>query len=180
MKTWINQRSNQITVFLVGIIIILIFNFILPAYEKLPYFNQKINELSSKQRQLQKSVLHLPFHQQKIKTIKKSTLEFQQLIDQSTNIRHLQNELGKLHRKHHIKIQTQKTDQQPFDDILDRTIIKMSLKGKYNNMISYFQDFNSSNNLYLLTGITIVNSNPLKKDALLLTNLEMQIFYPKK
>lgn len=180
MKNWISHRSNQITVFLVGIIMVLSFNFILPAYEKLPYFNQKINSLLSRQRQLKKSVLHLPFHERKIVLIKEKTFEYQKQIDQSQNSQHLQNQLGKLQRKHHIKVQAQKFDSQSFDDNLNRTIIKMSLKGKYDNMVSYFKEFNSSNSLFLFTDITIINSDPLKKDAALLTDLEMQIFYPKK
>lgn len=176
MKKWLRKRTNQVTILLSGIIILIFSNLIIPTYEKIPYYNKNISKLKKTKKQLARYALHMEYHENNYLDVRQKLEELETQILQPLDTVTLQNRLGKMQRGHHLKVKTQKLETQNIDDFFSQVVIKQTLEGNYQNQIGYLKDLLDHEDSLIMTRCDFKNLEPISKDPTLLADLELKYF----
>jgi len=179
MNKWFKTRKNQLTIVLLGLIILMVFNFILPGYEQLPYYQRKISQLEMQQKMLKNYSLHMKFHEEKHGEFKRNLKSLKEVIFEASETKKLQKELGKLQRLHQLSIIAQKIEKLENDTLFDEVMVNQRLKGKYPNHMQYLQSLASPKTTLVMATCSFQNLNPTRADPDLLMTLEFKYLIPK-
>ncbi len=178
MKNWINKKTNQVTILLVGLQVLLVFNFIVPPHEQLRYFDVKIGTLKKEKVLLTRYDLHMRFHDDNYDSIRQRLDDMQKQMAYYRDSSTIQIHLGKLQRKHHLKVITQKLETSKSEDFFDQVVIWQSLEGNYMDQVGYFRDLLQPENTMLVKKCSIKNMVPTGKNPVLHSDLEIVYYLP--
>ena len=179
MNKWFKNRRNQISILLLGVIVLLIFNFILPAYEKAPYYQRKINQQEKQIKILKTYQLHMHFHEQKYKEFKQMLPSLHEKIFHVRDTKALQQQLGLLQRTHHLRIVAQRIENLEMEYFFDEIIVRQQLKGKYQDHIRYLKALTAPKANLVTTDCRFNNLNPTETNPELMMTLEFKYLLPK-
>jgi len=179
MNKWLKVRNNQITVVLIGITLILLFNFILPGFEKLPYYRNKISQLEIQKKRLKRYSLHMDYHEELHEEYKHQVQALQAKFQAIRDTNWLQKMLGKLQRKHHLRIEVQDIETSEMDELFDQVLVKQRLKGEYADHMKYLIALTDPKSTLVTTKCSFENLNPTETDPELVMTLEFKYILPK-
>lgn len=179
MNKWVKVRKNQISIALLGAILILLFNIILPGFEKLPYYRKKIAQLEIQKKRIERYSLHMEYHEKLRNEYKLGVETFQTKFQAIRDVNALQVRLGKLQRKHHLRIELQDIETTKTNDLFDQVIVKQRLKGGYPDHMNYLKALTGPRSTLVTTRCSVENLNPTITDPELVMTLEFKYILPK-
>jgi len=178
MKKWLNQRTNQISILLIALSVLVVSNIILPSYDTLAYFQDKSASLERQYQHLYGYSLHVRYHEENLPQLQQqlSGLEDQFATLQDTT--RLQNLLGIIQRKHRLKVEAQAIKKGKLSPDLEAIQVSQTLNGKYDDLVQYLTAASEIHDSLLLENCDLENRDPLSEDPLLVARLQFTLFLP--
>ncbi len=177
MKKWISKRSNQAIVFLTCTQLLLVVNSIIPTHEEITYYSKKIDTLKKQVIKLDKYALHIDRHEKDLPNVLEKLNGLKNRIQQVQDIRLLQNNLGKLQRNSKLKVITQELHKSKAKDQIEKTVVKLTLEGKYGDQMNFIQNLKSLNEFLILAECSFRNTSPNLDNPVIQMELELNAFY---
>ena len=180
MRNWIKSKRNQLSILLVAICILTISNSIIPAYESLSYYHDKIDALEKLQQQLQRFSLHIGFHENQANQIKQQLADLHQLNADVRNTVTLQKRFGKIQRQCQLKVITQQIKKNNISSELEKIDIRQTLEGNYSDHVRYLKAILSPEYSVLLERYSLLNRTPLSENPTLTADLNLILLLPRE
>lgn len=177
-KNIFKNRSLQLLGLLLFVQLYLVFEQILPAYDKIPYFRSKIETSRQEKFNLEINHDHLNHYNTK-KTDSHSRLnEYQAHISKLKNPGYLQNQINILSQNNKLEIVNQqfKTDESNPD--LFRIILSLSIQGNYKQLTSFINEVRNLDPFITITEIEMNNLSPLASNPKILTKVVLTVYLP--
>ena len=180
MRNWIKSRRNQLSIVLVAICILTISNYIIPSYETLTYYQEKIDSLDQQQQQLNRFSLHIDFHERQVKLINQQLADLRQHNANLGNTATLQKQFGKIQRQYQLKVITQQIERKNISSEFEKIDIRQTLTGNYSNHVRYLKEVLSPKNSLLLERYSLINRTLFSDNPILTADLNLILLLPKE
>ncbi len=172
----IQNKQGMLIMVLVVIQVFLTFGVILPAYEKIPYFESKVEQLRDKTNMLEINSLHIQYYKSREALVQSELNEFVSKIKQLHDPSHIQKQLSKLQQNHQLDVVSQKTDSKRNRSDFSQVTISQTLTGQYQNHVDYLDEITRSFHFALISDCGLTNNSPLNADPLITMNLKIILF----
>ncbi len=177
MKTWISHKRNQITIFLLLFQIFIIFNFILPPIEKIPYYRNKIAALKKEFSLYSIFSLHTEDYKKKQTILKENLENMQKQIRLSKDTTMLQKKYGNLHKIHQLTVVAQRIDTNKIDNHFQKITTRQTLEGSYLDLMNYLKNIQTVDPHSILSTCDFQNLTPLQTNPVIQVTLEINSFF---
>ncbi len=178
-KNIFKNRSFQFFGLLIIVQLYLIFEQILPAYNKIPYFRSKIETSKQEKFNLEINHDHLSHYKMKKEDSDERLDAFHVQIKKLKNPGYLRNQINILSQNNELEVVNQhfKTDESNPD--LFRITVSLSIKGYYRQTIAFINEAAQLDPFIAISEIEMDNQFPLSPNPEILTKLVLTVYLPK-
>lgn len=177
--SWLRNSRNQMLVIIIGLQLYLALGVILPAYERQPYYREKIAVLQNKHDKLNRQALHIDHYKRRKETTQAAIMAMKEELEHVKNPAYLQKHLNRLLISHQVNVISQQTVSDISYADFDVIEIKQSVSGSFTGLINYLDEIESLNPHLLIAQTHFINQFPLKADPSITLNLTIRTFSPK-
>ena len=177
-KSILKNRSYQTLGLLLIIQLYLIFEQILPAYDRIPYFRSKIETLKQEKFNLEINHDHLSHYKSKEKDSHSRLDQYRSYIRNLKTSTYLQSRINTLSQISKLEIVNQhfKTDES--NPELARIIVSLTLEGYYKQLIAFIDEAEKLDPFIAISEIEMVNQSPLVSNPKILTKVVLIVYLP--
>ena len=177
-KSIFKNRMIQLIGLLITVQLFLIFEHILPAYDKIPYFQSKIETTKQEMFNLEINHDHLSFYQEKKKDSHARLEEYQAHFKRLNNSSYLQNQINILSQHNKLEVINQQFQTDKSNPDLLRIIVSLSLKGYYKQLITFIDEAGKLDSFIAISEIEMNNQSPLSENPEILTKVILTVYLP--
>lgn len=174
----INQKGKQLTLILIGLQFIIILGGLIPVKEKLPYYQQKIEALDLKIKELEHQAIHQAYYQERESETSTKLAQYKSEVDKKNSKISLQKHLISLQKRHHLNLVSQHIETKIQRERLYFITIYQTVDGTYKSIVSYLKSLRNSSDYLAITKCDIINTAPQSKNPLLTMNLSIKLIFP--
>jgi Tfp pilus assembly protein PilO len=179
LQAWAQDKKKLFILAIVAIQAYLVFGLIAPAYERIPYYQEKIELLKSNNKRLKTNSNHIQFYRERQVAVQNKLANYVQEIDQFREPASLQKWMSHLQKEHQLEISLQKIDVTETHSDFSQISLDQTLSGHYDNHSAYLEKMITSNPFILVTQCTFTNNSPLKSNPLVTMNLKIIFLLPR-
>ena len=177
-KGWHKNRSVQIMVILFFAQVYLIFGQILPIYEEIPYYQNKISILKQHLTNLKVNKEHIAFYKSRINDMENRLVYYERELEAVSDMQQLQRQLHRIIQTHDLEVISQQIQKQTKIDDLKLHIILLSLKGEYPDLLSFLKDFNKISPFIQISKCEFINNETSALNPSIILNLSLTGYSP--
>lgn len=174
----LTSKKYLIILLIVSIQLILVLGIILPAYEKLPYYSQKIDQLNLRSKELEAEALHTQYFKQKESATISQLVAIEKELNKNRKSTQLQKAFIILQNKYHLKVITQQIERNVIDDTISQLTVFQILEGNYISLSNYFNDITDINKQLFISSCEFSNNEPLSVDPKITATVTFNLIYP--
>ena len=175
----IKDKRKALMLALAALQVFLLFGHIIPIYEKMPYYENKIRLLKESIDKLETSALHSNYYIKRKNSVEKELSEFQKVIQHLNNPNYIQKRVSEIQKNNHLDVTSQKISYEDYSSEFTKIAIKQTLTGKYHNQIDYLNEIIRAFEFIILTDCELTNNAVLNSNPSITMDLSLIIFLIK-
>lgn len=179
-NSWLKNRRNQVAIFLLTGQIYMILGIIVPTYEKIPYYAEKISVLKKEHNFLENKALHIEYYHSRKEITANELNNLKVLLSEAKDSTVQQEKINKLLRQQGIKIISQQIKTLQSDSKFNVIRMDQIVQGTFTQLKEYLAKIETINPFYFITQCNFNNLNPLKEDPVIDLNMNILAYIPKE
>ncbi len=178
-KSIFKNRSIQLLGFMCVLQLYLVIEQIIPAYEKFPYYEAKIEVSKQEKLTLEVNHDHLAYYQEKRHDSQSKLEGYINHISELKKQGHLQNQLNLLFQSSGLEVASQQIKYDYKQADLSLVLITLSLKGSYSQIAAFLEKAHNLDQFTTISDLELVNQSPLSANPEILMNMVLTVYLPK-
>ena len=177
-KNIFTNRTYQLLGLMILVQLYLIFEQILPAYDKIPYFQSKIETSRQEKFNLEINHDHLSYYKEKKQESHARLDDYQAHFKKLNKTSYLQNQIHTLTQRHKLEVVNQQFRTDTSNPDLFRIIIALSIKGYYKQLTAFIDEAGKLDPFIAISEIEMDNQSPLATNPKILTKVILTVYLP--
>lgn len=177
-RNWLQSKSARLLVLLAAVQIYLIVGQIIPAYEKIPYFETKNRMLKQQQAKLKLNREHAIYYRAKHGQSVNETPALGKTNTPTPNANEIMKTLNQLHFASGLEMVNQAIEQSPLNGDFSRISIDQTLRGKYRDLARYLEKVTLLQEFVVVTRCEFHSNSFLAYDPTLNLNVVITLYLP--